>query len=246
MDAVYVCWIGYLTSIISYILFHSLLPLWISDAATWWILLAACLVFTVASIVWVRAFEQPSLRPLSSTLKTDEVLAAILFLVASIPSLPYVLIFLLNDWTQLDYWALMFCSIMLITVCSLFLNACIRSASNMEYRPILYPTLIKCFGEGPIVRRHCGSDWLITTWFCYWCAILATIGCLFLTLLKVKSGNDRQIYIFATGAVDCLFFVIGCCYYLAGSYNPVHVVRHRLSKHQEERRNSKRGLLPVV
>ncbi len=34
--------------------------------------------------------------------------------------------------------------------------------------------------------------------------------------------NSRQVFIWVTGTIDFFMYLIGCMYYLAGSYNPIH------------------------
>ena len=203
------------------------------EAATWVLVIIAGILFSIGSLIWVRSFEDPptpALCGLSSYCKTDEILAAWFFFLGALPTLPYVAIYLYKDYTELDYWALLIASVLAITASLLFLHACYKSATpGQAYRPILYPLFQAVFGEGNFIRKHLGSDWLITTWFVFYMCLSCIIGSLGIMALEIYKGNDRQIYIFATGAFDLLFFFLGSMYLLAGSYNPITKVGHALS-----------------
>jgi hypothetical protein len=65
---------------------------------TWGILIACGVFFTLGSLAFVRAFEEPPKTPLFHNYKhfqTDELLGAWLFLAGTVPSIPYMLVFFL-------------------------------------------------------------------------------------------------------------------------------------------------------
>jgi hypothetical protein len=62
---------------------------------TWAILVFSGVLFTVGSLLFVRAFEEPPVRPLLYYYKhfqTDELLAAWFFLAGTVPSVPYFMV----------------------------------------------------------------------------------------------------------------------------------------------------------
>ena len=108
-----------------------------NDEITWLLVLIAGIFFTIGSYIWVRSFHQPPLNPLlpcCKCFKTDELLAAWFFLLGAIPPIPYVIIFLISDYTALDYWALLIAAILFLLVTSLFVHACYVFANyNVSY-----------------------------------------------------------------------------------------------------------------
>ena len=56
-------------------------------------------------------------------------------------------------------------------------------------------------------------------------------------LLLLSADNDRQLFVWLSSFVDALFFLIGCMYYVAGSYPPhecVTAVDHDAEAAREE------------
>lgn len=88
----------------------------LSESATWILLILSGLFYTVGSLAFVRAFEDPPLPPLFKWyhLSTDELVAAWLFLLAALPSVPYALFFLGTNPTSHEYWGLLGASILFV------------------------------------------------------------------------------------------------------------------------------------
>ena len=70
---------------------------------SWWSLIAMGIFFTVGSLIFARPYYTPPLPPLfkgNAWLRNDDILAAWMFFIASIPSLGYVASFLAADTTS--------------------------------------------------------------------------------------------------------------------------------------------------
>ena len=82
--------------------------------------------FTIGSLIFVRAFEEPPVRPLLYNLKhfqTDELLAAWMFLIGTIPAVPYTLVYFLID-PNATYLGATSCSSIMVVGTILFVMAC--------------------------------------------------------------------------------------------------------------------------
>jgi hypothetical protein len=101
---------------------------------TWGLLIFSGTFFTIGSLIFVRAFEEPPLRPLLYQYKhfqTDELLAAWLFLIGTIPAVPYTLVYFLIDPTATYLGALSSSGVMVVgTIC--FVLACYPSDKVMS------------------------------------------------------------------------------------------------------------------
>lgn len=87
------------------------------DSFTWWLLLVSGFFVTVGSYCFVRAFTEPTPSPLGDgcvdqcsyfslfgiCIRTDEILAAWLFLAGSLPAMPYAGIFCAREPTRPAY-----------------------------------------------------------------------------------------------------------------------------------------------
>ena len=99
-----------------------------------------------------------------------------------------------------------------------FVVACYQDHGDDE--PKVKPLLIKIFGETRWIMRHCMNDWLAALWMSYYASLICMFLSLGMLFIHIRNENDRQAYIYLTGAINAAFFVIGSVYYLAGSYNP--------------------------
>lgn len=96
---------------------------------TWALTVFSGFFFTLGSAAFVRAFEEPSKRPLfyyNKHFQTDELLAAWLFLWGTVPTIPFTLIFFIVDPSSVFLGAV-FISIMMVFGCVLFVVACYPS-----------------------------------------------------------------------------------------------------------------------
>lgn len=96
---------------------------------TWALLIFSGFFFTLGSLAFVRAFEEPPKTPLFhwyKHLQTDELLGAWLFLIGTIPAVPYILVYYLIDPTFTYLGALSSSALLVLgTLC--FVLACYPS-----------------------------------------------------------------------------------------------------------------------
>ncbi len=207
----------------------SALPLF-HAAATWVILIICGFFFTAGSWVSCRAFEYPPVKPLLgrwSCCFSDELLSAWLFLFGALPAPLFVAIFLYAEPDSLDQWAMMIMAIILVTVSAVFVHIC-RFPQHGETKSYVTPLLKKmlCGDRSGVVERHLFSDWLVTAWMMYYMSLITTVASFLMMLFHVQFRNDRQIFIFGSGCLDTIFFLVGCMYYLGMSISLLYVSCH--------------------
>eukprot|EP01041_Mallomonas_annulata_P013485 gene13485-28583_t len=129
---------------------------------TWALLIVSGAFFTLGSLAFVRALEDPSPEPLFkyTHCATDELLAAWLFFIAILPAAPYSLIFLSTDPTTLAYWGMTVLSFVFIIGTYLFVLACYPQEDKREYG--LTKKFFHSFGftNSPFINNHLANDWL--------------------------------------------------------------------------------------
>jgi len=189
-----------------------------SKALTWVLCIISGVCFTVGSAIYVRAFEDPPLRPLLENIyhfQTDELLASWLFLFAMIPALPYSLLYLVPFPHNLNYIGFFITSILFIAASFFFVYTCYPSKeSNHVHSELLLPIFKFVFGSKSFILKHVQSDWLAATWFMFWATFLCTLGSYFLIFY---AKNDRQLFVYITGFTDSFLFLIGSAYYVCGT-----------------------------
>jgi len=103
----------------------------LSDAATFGLLIASGFFFTIGSLAFVRATEEPPLQPLfanvSVHLETDELLAAWLFLIATIPYPIFMAVYIHFNPHVLFYWGVLFASLLFVVATYFFVLTCYPS-----------------------------------------------------------------------------------------------------------------------
>lgn len=196
-----------------------------SEAQTWIFLILSGLFFTVGSWVFLRAFEEPPPPPLFPNFyhfQTDELFASWLFLFAMLPSIPFSLIFVANFPHELIHWGALIASILFCGASAFFTWSCypfnhVLGEEKKTDTQIVLKWTSRVFGEKSFLLPHCQTDWLASTWF----MLIATLFWFFGSwLMLFTTQNDRQLFVYSTSFVDSLLFLIGCCYYTAGSYPP--------------------------
>ena len=99
--------------------------------STWGLLIMSGIFFTLGSLAFVRAFEYPPLDPVfkgTKHLATDELLGAWLYLLGTIPAVPYSVVFIAHDPKQAIYWSALFASIGFVICTSFFVVVCYPAA----------------------------------------------------------------------------------------------------------------------
>jgi hypothetical protein len=175
------------------------LPL-LSDAATYGLLIASGFFFTLGSLAFVRATEEPPLPPLfakvSEHLETDELLAAWLFLLATIPFPLFMAVYVYYNVHVLLYWGCLFASIMFVLATYFFVLTCYPSVEiNYQLAPKIAVFL---FGERSWINKHLSNDWLASTWLFFYATLVMTVGCSWMLILALYDGSGLDIFDWAT------------------------------------------------
>lgn len=175
---------------------HGTLPL-LEDAATFGLLIISGLFFTLGSLAFVRATEEPPLKPLfnhySMHLATDELLAAWLFLFGTIPFVPFIAVYVYYNPTVLVYWGSLVASIFFNIATYLFVLSCYPSEEKKQSE-IISDFTIACFGESCWIQKHLRNDWLAATWIFFYGTLIMCLGSGFMMAMAFNSNNQLEIF----------------------------------------------------
>lgn len=175
----------------------SSLPL-LQDVATFGLLIASGFFFTLGSLAFVRATEEPPLKPLftSPHLATDELLAAWLFLLATIPFVPFMAVYVYYNHTVLVYWGCLIASIIFVLATYFFVLACYPSE---EIREQIIPYLASfVFGPNCWIQKHVCNDWLAAMWIFFYGTLVMCVGSCVMLWFAIQEGNHLEIFDWAT------------------------------------------------
>lgn len=190
-----------------------------SKASTWILCIVSGVFFTVGSWVYIRAFEVPEPTPLLHNFyhfSSDELLASWLFLFAVFPAVPYSLLYLIPYPYHVMYVGSFIASLLFVAGSSFFVYACYPNSQVLGGEThIIEPFVRRVCGNHTFLLKHVSSDWLAACWFICIATFICAIGSY---LLIFSATNDRQVFVYTSGFVDCLLFLIGSMYYVAGSY----------------------------
>ncbi|RYG68921.1 hypothetical protein EON64_04025 [archaeon] len=190
---------------------------------SWVLMLLSGLFSTLGSLFFVRAFhENPPMRPMFRSyyhLQSDELVASWLFFLATVPFVPYSLIFLAAE----GYHSLMYIVALLFAIaasmCSLlFVRACYPS--DRTHQDLLLPLFrsLCCCLSPQSLEHYFLNDWLGGSWLFFWACAVATLCTLALYAVSVEQRNPLQEFMFGTSLIESALFVLGSAYFVAGSY----------------------------
>mmetsp|Transcript_886 Transcript_886/g.1371 ORF Transcript_886/g.1371 Transcript_886/m.1371 type:complete len:607 (-) Transcript_886:213-2033(-) len=192
--------------------------------ATWVLMIISGIFGTLGAMAFMRAVhEEPPFKPLFPNwyfVQNDELVGSWLFLLASLPVIPYSLIYLSTEHDNFIYLSSLAISVLLALGCTLFVVAC-HPSENPRRRKIIQPIafyacLFFCSEEW--MKLHLSNDWLAGCWFIYWGTLLATIACFALFLVALAKENVLLSFIYGTALVETICFLVGSAYFVAGSY----------------------------
>jgi hypothetical protein len=170
----------------------------LADVTTFALLIASGFFFTIGSLAFVRATEEPPLRPLFSKvtvhLETDELLAAWLFLIATLPFPIYMVILIHHNHQVYVYWGCLFASLFLVIATYMFVLTCYpcNGERNYQIAPYLSRSI---FGEFSWINKHLCNDWLASTWFFFFATLIMVLGAFGMLFVAVfGSGNELEIF----------------------------------------------------
>lgn len=155
----------------------------LQDPVTFNVTIISGIIYTLGSLAFVRAAEEPPLKPLfqcSHHISTDELLAAWLFFLGSLPE-PLLLVYYIYQYpTVLFYWGSLVASICFMAATFAFVLTCYPSAfpdKSLPTKSYVRQYVVKfCCPENVQLLYHLSNDWLAATWLFFFCSLLLTIG----------------------------------------------------------------------
>ena len=201
---------------------------------TWALMVASSAFFTLGSLAFVRALhDDPPMKPLFSChhLESDELLASWLFLFATVPFIPYCMIYMGQEENKILYMLGVIISILMTIGTYLFVLASYPSKKASSKQIILrivsccLPALkdnsnppTKCFCCIDDLRLHIANDWLAGTWIILFGTLISFISSIAFMLIYINRQNNLNIFIYASAILQNFFFLLGSAYFVAGSY----------------------------
>lgn len=173
----------------------------------WFMMILSGIFASLGSMAFVRAVHaDPPMQPLLTGwyhFQNDELLGSWCFLFATVPFIPYSIIYLSDDDENIIYLGMLFFSIVLTIGTYLFVRACYpQETGTAERMKIIQPLatcMCWCFCSKRWLRRHLSNDWLAGTWLIFWCTLVSCIGCFVVTGAAVARHKILLGFILATG-----------------------------------------------
>jgi hypothetical protein len=216
--------------------------------ATWVLMSISGFFYTLGSVAFMRAVhEDPPMRPLSSWyhFQSDELLGSWFFVFGTLPFIPYCLIYLSASDGSYEYFGALIIVILGCLGCLLFVRGCYPTGSSeVARRQFVQPCLhcfLYCCCTKRFLERHLANDWLTGTWIILIGTILAVIGSFMALVYYLAVYNSLLVYIFATGLVYNIAFMIGSAYFVAGSYEELLVDRPYQQPNEKDDRDAEVG-----
>jgi uncharacterized membrane protein len=192
------------------------------ETASWTLLVFSGLVYTVGSVVFTRALYLPRLPPLMPCWRhvaTDELLASWLFLLGTLPAVPYCALFLASRDAML-YWCMLAAGVFAVLACAIFVYVCYPSERQTS---IALHALERLVGKRESLTVHFENDLLFASWMAFVGCFIAT-GAFLLYTLYAGISEDHHcggacLFLNISSTVDCALFLVGSAYFVAGSYS---------------------------
>ena len=189
--------------------------------ASWILMVMSGMFLTIGSFAFVRAMNDPPMRPLFRCrhFATDELFGSWMFAVATLPGIPYCLIFLAYQ-RDLTYLAMLVFAVLSFLGSCLFVRGSYPVANESSKSKIL-SWLKCCCGRRRFFTKHCATDWLVGCWLMFWSSAVGTVGLFFFTVYYLYMGAS-SVANFANLCTffDSIIFLVGAAYFVAGSYPP--------------------------
>ena len=191
----------------------------------WAMMVLSGVIFTLGSFFFVRAMHEPPMAPLFTWyhISTNELLASWLFLLGILPAIPYCIIFL--ALTHEEFYLYLLGVLIVATlgsflfVLSTYPPATATASDHEMHSSTVHKLLLRFCCCSNFVNKHCANDWLLGTWLMFWATFVGAVGFSLYTLYcAVKYYNKLFIFVNFTASVDTFLFLIGCAYFVAGSY----------------------------
>lgn len=168
--------------------------------ATWVLLIISGFFYTIGSYAFVRAFTEPPLEHLFTWrhFGTDELFASWMFLLGTLPAVPYTLIYWSLDPDNVVYIGMVFVAVLTVLGCFMFVIGC-YPATNKKYKQMLKPIVRVIFGRKHWLVMHLQNDWLAGTWVFYYGSLLCTIGSFGIFWESLHENNELEQFIYGIG-----------------------------------------------
>jgi hypothetical protein len=173
----------------------------------WFFMLASSVFFTIGSLIFTRACNDPPLPPLCpcrflACIDSDELLGYWMFLMGIFPAIPYCMVYLVYEQSAVYFYgllAVLFCIVAMLV----FIYCSYRSDRTKDGKKNLFlRTMRGMCCNWRVVETHCSTDFLVLMWLCFWVSLLG-MGCFVLLFLyEVSSGALNSLVIF-TDLVRC-------------------------------------------
>lgn len=192
--------------------------------STWILMMVSGFFFTVGSWAFLRAVNDPPMRPFlhrTYHFGTDELLGSWCFVGATVPFLPYALIYLAADPGSYLMYCLVAASLFAILGSLIFLANCYPSDDD---RPMYVLPLLLWFNCGhcccseETIAKHLVNDWLAGTWIILIVTAFGTFVCFLTFIYAMAEGDGLSLFVNGCTFADCVLFLIGSVYFVAGSY----------------------------
>lgn len=183
---------------------------------TWALMIISGFFFTLGSLAFVRAFEEPPQRPMFYNHKhfqTDELLGAWFFLLGTAPAIPYMFLFFIFHPSAFYFFGLV-AAIVFTYATYLFVAACYPS--DKVHKNYVLPMMIRVFGPQLWIVKHLANDWLAGTWFFLWANAIAAFASIIILFISFALGDAAQIFIWLSGTISAALFLVGSAYFVSG------------------------------
>ena len=202
---------------------------------TWGLIALSGVFYALGSLALVRAFRDSAIDPVCTGLEcfdSDELLAMWLYLLGSLPFIPYSIIFFLRA-PSIAYALSVIGSVLLVLGCSIMVHASYESGIPKN-------SFAQCFLQNSThtvtkwMAKHLVNDWLVGCWILLILNVIGAMGGLVLLLLALYVASASDLFVWGTFSINMLFYVIGSAYFVAGSY-PHPGVFYMLKKRHRSR-----------
>jgi hypothetical protein len=186
-------------------------------------LMLAGVFYTTGSWLFVRAFQDPVPPPLFDwhplITSSDELLGVWLFLLGTLPSVPVMLIYVIyNPYSAEFILAYIIClfanAVLCVVVYSCLPDNVFRNGGTRIN--ILSPCFQNFFSKNSPIQVHIQNDWLLSIWMMLIFCVMSVIMCIGQLIHYCSLHYKRGIYDYSAALVDCVMFMIGTMYFIAG------------------------------
>ena len=163
--------------------------------ATWILMIVSGIFFTLGSGAFLRAVNDPPMKPFftqSYHFGTDELLGSWCFVAACLPFVPYAIIYLIAEPTNIIYYCMLGAAIFSVLGSFIFLINCYPSDVDRAAYILPFIKCLNCYSNcccsDRFMEKHLSNDWLAGTWVIYWVTAFATV-CTFIVFIESLTSH---------------------------------------------------------